>query len=940
METPFLHLVARDLIAKYGNGLCEVNIIVPSQRAHKFLLFYLSQEINKTFIAPNIITIDEFMSNLSGLKTIDNIQLLLELFLLNKEVESMKDNDIVKFSGWAEQFLSDINDIDMHLVDAKSLFTTIADVKELSLFGLPVEERTVRQKTWLQFFKNLFTYYDTFNISLLQRHCGYQGMIYRYVADHIHEIVSSIKDEKFLFCGFNALTKAEKKIFGVLHHHQIAEFYWDADTYYLDNPIRDAGRFLRENFQELKIDNPSFIGNYFSKSSKEINVVSAQNNMIQVKYVGELLNKMSPEELNHTALVLADEKLLLPLLNSITLSEVNITMGLPVSLTQLYNFFVLLFEMQKNVSRASLLKTNFKDKIYIKDIISILSHVFCSSYLIKMGTNPDALIEDLQRYKRTFYTVDELLRFSANSKLEPLFKELFSVWDSSTLAVLSMQNVLESIASVFLININIEIGYNIPENRIFENSYISLIKVFERLNTVCQIYGEVINITNLFFLFESEAKKENLSFKGNAKNGLQLMGVLETRTLDFENVILLSVNETVLPSGKTNNSLIPFDVKRYFSLPSYSYKDAVFSYHFFRLIQRASKIYLIAIESINEKKSERSRFINQLIYELPKENPNVIVHQQTIHVEGEIKLKSPKIVVKDEVIIKAIMNIPHFSPSSLIKYINCPMQFFFSKVQKVSVLDELLDSADDSTLGNVVHGVMEDIYLPQIGSKIQILPSIFTNIETLIESHFMKPTNKVVLHSEDLKYGKNRLVKEIAKRYIDNILNADQNNTEPMILKFLEKELSCTIKLHSHEVMIKGTADRIDQYPNGPIRIMDYKTGTVDAKSLKVNNIDDLFYKIDMNKAFQLLMYALLFHKDISDKEPICSVIFSARNYKNPFAPLLIEDSEVISSDVLEQFESGLIKLLEDLFNPDVDFKQTEDVNRCSYCDYKIICNR
>ncbi len=936
--TPFLQQVACDLIAKYDDNLRHITVVVPSQRAHKFLLSYLSKELKKTFIAPKIITIDEFMTSVSGLKTIDNMQLLLEMFILNKEFNPLGDNDMIKFSGWAQQFLGDINDIDMHLVDAKSLFTTIADVKELALFGVPEIERTARQIAWLQFFKNLYSFYDQFNISLLQRHCGYQGMIFRFVADHIHEIVGDLKNDKFVFCGFNALTESEKKIFGVLIHEQIAEVYWDADTYYLNNPMRDAGKFLRDNFKELKISNPTFIGNYFNESSKEITVVSAQNNIAQAKYAGELLTNMSAEELNNTVIVPADESLLVPLLNSISIPEINITMGLPVSQTHLYNLFILMFEMQQNVHRTAVLKSRNKNKIYVKDVLAILGHVYCVEFCRQRGVNSDNLLEDIQRSKRVFYTLEELLEFPNILLISDFANEAFLIWNSSTDAVSSMKRLIELIASSVLENENAT--EKTPDKQIFSNSYYSLLKVFDRLAEACSLYGEVIDVANLYFLFESEAKKETLSFKGDAKNGLQIMGVLETRTLDFENVIFLSVNEGVLPSGKTINSLIPFDVKRHFHLPSYQYKDAVFSYHFSRLIQRAKNVHILYNSSLADGKSECSRFVNQLVYELPKENPNVVIRQKTIRVEADILSDFPIVIVKDEQVMKAIRAISQFSPSSLSKYINCPLQFYFTKVQRIKVLDELLDSADDSTLGNVVHGVMEEIYTPQINSVIQINPAIFKKIDSLVDAHFGNSTNKVVLSKEDLQHGKNLLVREIALRYIENILKADQQSEFPMTLRFLEKELTFTMTLDEGVAKIFGTADRIDEYADGTTRIIDYKTGNVDPKSLIVKELNELFTKSTNGKAFQLMMYALMYRKSISDKKPVCSGIFSTRNSKTPFTPLIVDGSEIIADDAIEEFEKGLKLMLEEIFNPDIDFVQTPNLINCSYCDYKTICNR
>lgn len=940
MTIPFLHYVARDLIAKYDDGLSRICVVVPSQRAHKFLLSYLSKELKKTFIAPKIITIDELMSSLSGLNPIDNMQLLLEMFILNKEINPGGDNDMIKFSGWAQQFLGDINDIDLHLVDAKALFTTVADIKELALFNTPEQERSARQKAWLIFFKKLYVFYEKFNISLLQRHMGYQGMIYRYVAEHVHELIETISESKIVFCGFNALTVSEQKLFDALMKEGKADIYWDADNYYLKDPMRDAGRFMRQNFNVLKIEKPSLISDHLTQSEKTIHVVAAQNNIAQAKYVGELLSVDSSMDLSNTVIVPADESLLLPLLYSIPVDKMNVTMGLPISQTQLYSLFVLIFEMQQTMQRTTELKPRYKDKFYVKDIVALLSHVHITEFGKRNGVDFDGLCLEIQRSKRHFLTVDELIKFSGATGLSDFLNTLFAPWNNSVEAIAMMQKLLGLIAQSLIGEATQKELNGNPEKLIFTNTYYALTSVFERLAEVGKMYSDVIDVPNLRFLFDSEAQKETLSFKGDAEVGLQLMGVLETRTLDFENIIFCSVNEGVLPTGKSVNSLIPFDVKRYYDLPSYQYKDAVFAYHFFRLLQRAKNVHILYNEGGSDGKAERSRFVDQLMLELPRVNPRVNIIEQSIQIDAKMETLPSITVAKTETVMEAIKSINRFSPSSLSKYINCPLQFYFASVLRLKKPDELLEEADDATLGNVIHGVLEDLYTPFINAKINLKPVDPKRMDELVRKHFANPNHKVVLTDDELDFGRNRLVREIAVRYIENVLNSDMQANNTVVLRSLEEELSFGVTIADHPVTFYGKADRIDQLENGTIRIIDYKTGRVDAAKLKVTVIPEMFVKPDLGKAFQLMMYGLMYHRQVSANSQLCSGIVSTRDKNAPFSPLQLVDSEIIDHELLAEFEQNLINMLHEIHDPALEFAQTSDIKRCSYCDYKSVCNR
>jgi ATP-dependent helicase/DNAse subunit B len=326
--------------------------------------------------------------------------------------------------------------------------------------------------------------------------------------------------------------------------------------------------------------------------------------------------------------------------------------------------------------------------------------------------------------------------------------------------------------------------------------------------------------------------------------------------------------------------------------------------------------------------------------ELPKYNPLTEIKKQTLSFDSATVNLPELSYAKTTETMEAIKAIPHFSPSSLSKYINCKLQFYFSYVLRLKVPDEMLEFADDATLGTVIHATLEEIYTPFIDAEIEIKKLSNLNIADLVTAQFAKPKNKISFTSEDLVHGRNRLAFEIATRYVENVLTVDRDSKEKHTLRTLEKELNYTLTWDENSAMLFGKADRIDELEEGSIRIIDYKTGSVDASKLKVKEIETLFYDPKQAKSFQLMMYAYMYHHAISSSEPIRSGIISIRDKKAPFNPLIVYETDVISSEILAEFEAFLRQLLSEIYDAETRFDQTQDTQRCQYCDYKTICNR
>ena len=915
--TSFLKEVLDD-IQKKGLDISKLTFILPSKRAGAFLKDILSKSIQQTIFAPEILSVEEFVESLSELHYASNTELLFSFYQVYQELTPASEQESFdQFSKWGQLLLQDFNEIDRFLIDPDHIFDYLKSIKEINHWSLS-EQPTSYIKNYLAFWNRLKIYYTKFKQTLIQNKKGYQGLVYRQAVDCLESYIASHPNKNHIFIGFNALNKAEERIIQELLYQDLASIYWDIDQVFLDNPIHDAGLFIRQhlkNWPFFKKNNLNWIANNYIKE-KNIHTIAVPKNIGQVKYIGELLDTMPQADLKRTAVVLGDETLLMPLLSSIPqkVEAINITMGLPLKSVPLASLFDLLFKIQKN-------HTN---ELYYKDVVAILSHSFIQSVLTQENHNyGNHLINHIQSNNIVSISVEKLIAL-AKSK-ENIITILFQSWDNSSekafqhcsQLILTLKSQLDLEKAKHLLALE----YLYRFNQIFNE--------IQRYNT---IYKLISNSTTLYYLYKELLSNETLDFQGEPLQGLQIMGMLESRVLDFETVIISSVNEGILPAGKSTNSFIPFDVKLENGLPTYKEKDAVYTYHFYRLLQRAKNVYIIYnTEPDVLNGGEKSRFITQLQIE----NTHHIKHS-IVAPKVEVAQKSSKVIIKTEAVMQRIQQIATtgFSPSSLTNYIRNPIDFYYEKVLKIKNFEDVEETVAANTLGSVIHQTLEDFYTPHKG---QLLTEVdLKHMKTLIDGnvtyHF-----KSLYKEGDMTKGKNLIILEVAKRYILNFINKEIETLKAghqIKIIDLEKELDILLNIPEldFKVRLKGTVDRIDEF-DGTLRIIDYKTGKVSTGQVEVIDWEDITLDYDKySKSFQILAYAYMMNENEQFSQPIEAGVISFKNLQGDYFLKFGKKSsshskdkqQNISTETLAAFHTELKKLILEICNPEIDFTEKE----------------
>lgn len=889
--------------------ISDITFILPSRRAGGFLKNELRKDIVKTQFAPRICSIEEFVEELSNLKIVDNTELLFKSYEAYLKTSSIPEKeDFETFSSWAITLLNDFNEIDRYLVEPKLFFNYLASIKTLERWGV-ADEPTELVSNYLKFWESLFELYTNLNSLLLEDGTGYQGMVYRKASEALEHYIENNRTQKHIFIGFNALNNAEQQIVQTLLETKNTDLYWDADRWFYEDERNSTSHFIRKYIKEWKYfetEAPQFVSNNFEKQ-KHIKIIEVQKNVGQAKFVGELLSKLSEAELNNTAVVLGDENLLIPLLYSLpqNVASLNVTMGSPLKSFPAVVFFELLLAIH----------TRNSDTFYYKDILAILNHPLSAS----LFSNASNIVSHLTKENNTHISLNGLLK-SSNSKDSEILKLLFSDWEkSSTKALEACEKVLLNLQDKF------------QENKIERVALHQLYTIFKKIEALNGTYPHLKAIKTVQGLFAELTATASLDFEGDAYDGLQIMGVLETRVLDFENVIITSVNEGVFPSGKSNASFITYDLKQHFKLPLYTEKDAIYTYHFYRLLHRATNVTLLYnnhSEGINT--GEKSRFLMQLEIE---KHPNHSIEKTVLTPKVNLKSLPLKEIQKTEAVMQRLKEIASkgFSPSALTSYIRNPIDFYFQKILQIREFDEVEENVAANTLGTIVHDTLEKFYKPLENQflKESHLLEMKKNIHEEVTAQFIK-----TFKGGTFSKGKNLITFEVAKRYISNFIDRELAEVKAgvkieivkietdLILEIPMEELDFPVKIH-------GKVDRVDSY-NGQLRIIDYKTGLVNRGDLEVIDWEVLGEDYKYSKAFQILTYALMMNNEVSMINAEAGII-SFKNLGSGFLKFGVKEKsrsnnkvQTITDETLENFTVELKKLILEICNPQIPFIEKE----------------
>nr|WP_299386495.1 PD-(D/E)XK nuclease family protein [Allomuricauda sp.] len=907
MQQSFLEYVLQNLQQK-GVPILAYTFVLPSKRSGTFLKNYISQNLDKTVFSPQILSIEDFVTQLSGLNKISNVDALLSLYKVYKQCKVKEHDDFDTFLKWGQTLLQDFNEIDRYLIPSKDILNYLSAVKELNHWSLQQEKSDLVQN-YLALWGLLSELYDAFTTQLLEHEKGYQGLIYRKAADHIESGIDPFRNTRIVFVGFNALNTAEIRIIQHYLGHPGNHIYWDIDSYFLEDPVHDAGLFIRNYKKNWPYyQNRSLEGLHQSfLQTRNINITGVPKSISQAQYVGNLLKRVqngSEDGIQNTALVLADESLLVPILQSIPaeVAQVNITMGLPLNKTVLYTFFLSFLDLQLNRSERGW---------YFEELLAFFSNPYCRTLSATEEVDVCSRIgNDIKKENKLYLRPQDIQHYRDQSNLVPILfpNAPLPAKDWISLCLQLVQHLKED-AQV--------------QHKTLELEY--LYRFYGLFNQLQQQLAETdipIPLKSVKSFFKQLAALETTDFIGEPLSGPQIMGMLESRNLDFETVIITSVNEGILPSGKSNNSFFPFDIKREFGLPTYKEKDAIYTYHFYRLIQRAKNVYILYnTEPDVLEGGEKSRLVAQL---LTDNNLSGYITHTIASPEVSIAAKDPVNIEKSDKLLQDIEAFAQngFSPTSLTNFIRNPMDFYKKNLLKVYDTEEVEESIAANTFGTIIHDSLEALYRPFLDKVLQkeYMKSIQNRIPEVVQTNFAK-----TLPGVDIKKGRYLLVYSVIQKYLQNYVSMETKVLQKHEVKLLALEEKYESIMHipgiDFPVKLKGTLDRVDLF-DGAIRIVDYKTGRVSAGQVKIKNWEDLITNYDKSKAFQLLCYAYLYHKKYNT-DNIVAGLFSFKNLSLGFLPFSARDT-LITQETLRTFEGHLHQLIKDICDPEVPFMEKE----------------
>lgn len=942
----FIQNIIDYIFKNYDLSKDIVEVVFPNKRASIHFKRQIVSQLSKTSWIPITSSVQQAMEKWSGLHLVDSLDVALELMSIN---DKDANNKVLKqnFFGLASQMAKDFDEIDQYKVDAKNLFESLNEVKIIenytfSEYTLSNEDSYKAQSKYLQFFSSLINYYSALRLNLFSRKVGYYGMITRCLSElPTDELVKRIDGKKIVFAGFNALTTTEEDVVVRLVENGNAVMLWDLDEYYINDKKQEAGRFANDFFAKHRnlagkkdYDNEhhgiSFIGNALSTAEKEINVISVSGSSVQANALQLMMEKRE-----NSVVVLADEALLIPTLNSLpdSVGEINVTMGYPFANTPLYGFIDQIFRFQYSLSDS-------------KIDLWPLAH-FCDADFIKLvfnGKDYDSLmswLKDKQSSSDLSIHVKDFsyIGISDDNQEDGASEDLARFLTLSSTKWIDSKDCIENLKSILRVSLQ-----KIKDESYFVKNQISVAgKVLNKVESLIKKYDSV-EILDLQMLILQIGREMSIAMKGEA-DGLQVMGLLETRNLDFDVVNMLSVNEGVIPKNKNSNSLIPYDVRKYYNLPTYNQQQAVYAYHFYRLLHNAKKINLF-YNSLSDSSGlgEPSRFIRQIEYELVKKNPKVKL-QHFQYKSPIINLKSNIISVdKDDTMLKKITKL---SPTSISTYLRCSLQYYWKYIMNINC-DEVNEEIQMNVIGSIIHNTLDELYR-NFGNEI-VTESKFLEVRNqYLDKCYQNALRNNNFRNGLPKTGFNSIIASVIDTMISRFLDNEHNIVKENSLRILctEKELS----FHLNNVELHGFADRIDLL-NDKLRVIDYKTGSVNPYDVSISaNAKQLQDMHD--KSIQLIMYKYLFIKMLNsntlgldealiahiDEENIVPGIIALQKMSNGVFELKVNNAD-LANDFEAQCDIMFEQLISDIFDKNNPFTQTDDTKVCGYCSFRNICKR
>lgn len=965
----FIEEVADRLYEKYGDEVSSLTLAMPSKRARLFFAEALKRVAVRPLWEPSYISIDELMCQLSGLRKADRLRLVAEL---HKVYSKYHKESFEEFYHWGEVLVADFDMLDKYMVDAAQLFANIRDLKDIEadMSYLSAEQIEMINRFWrtltgekegviegsatkssfLTVWRSLDAIYEEFRSNLRALGVGYTGMIYREAVERIDKGLAELPSEsRYVFVGFNALSKCEQLLLQYMQRCCHAEFYWDYDNYYMNDNFQEAGLFVRQNLamfgEESGVSHDNF------RKIKSVNVLSTSSNVAQCQSVVGILEEIASQNGGvldkNTAVVLTDENMLMPLLYALpeefkqepdeqedeeNKTGINVTMGYPLRNTLTYSFVERLLALQKN----SRVDKSGEPTFYYVDVEGLLTHPYIAD--ISISQYGDLRSEIVKH--RIFQVPQSMI--ATTPLLKVLFRKTEGWRDMSDylLAVIDELSVATPTGE--------EGGYRAEFLTVVSDALVKLQNIVEQCD---------IEVSESIYrsLVRRHLQSERVSFTGEPLLGLQIMGILETRNLDFKNVILLSMTDNNFPGNKAiDKSFIPYSLRYGFDIPTAEHHEGVYAYYFYRLISRAENIYMLYSSASDDKSTgEPSRYIRQIEYEtdikLNRTNVGVEVslsNEEIIEVE-----KSPEVFDK---LLRFTRN-KALSPTAFSTYVKCPLRFYFNVVERLRPEDELEESVDNMTFGNIFHEAADLLYSQIEGDADPARRLAELRDRGEVEKCVDRAISKVYFDRENEPLpelgGELLIIRNIVREYLgSNLLNYDIRNNDFVVAE-TESDVKMTLPIEvggeHFDVRLGGRADRIDSLNNGLLRVIDYKTG---KPRLNYSGIESLFHgepiatKRESNIINTLLYSMMLSHDRGRDVRPELYYVGSMvhDDYSSRFVESVDRKSRTLESysECAAEFEAEVKNLLAEMFDRTIPFAQCEEESACRYCDYKTLCNR
>ncbi len=951
----FLSKCAEYIYQKHQGGLQDICIVFPNRRSGVFFTSYLQKQISGAVIGPEVITVNELFLKYSPFHPGDKLQLIAILYdVFKKHTKSTETFDAFYF--WGEVLLSDFNDVDRYLVNAEDMFRNIADIKEIdSLFDYLTPDQKLAlehfwgsvavsnnggfQKEYINIWDKLFPVYREFKNILAGKKLAFGGMSDRLVVEKLDNDGLGFKAKKYYMVGLNALNACEKKLFAHLQRQGKAGFLWDFDSFYLGDLKNEAGVFMRENLQRFPAPGDFVLAENHFEKRKDIKLVAVSSFYGQAQEIPNFLQGLADgfkPEFDNTAIVLADESLLFSALGAIPegTGTVNVTMGYPVKNSVVYGFLMLLVNLLKNRK----IDSGGNVVVYHRFVTDVLNHqLLCGIEAPKSKE----YVARLKFNNKVTVPLNEI-------DFSELHKQIFSLPEKVAAYSTYFLDVLGSIYSW----VKSGGGGNEMLLELIFSIYSAIEKLRYVVRDVASSQGLEISQPVYFRLFNQYLGQVSVAFEGEPLSGTQVMGILETRCLDFENLIILGLNENKWPRTFTAPSFIPHNIRKGFGLPGIDEQDAMYSYYFYRLLQRAKNVtatYSVVKEGINT--GELSRYGFQLLYD--SDQPPKLVNLDFSFANDPV----PGISIENSDqkvngLLSRVTKEHPLSPSAVNTYLMCSLRFYFRYYMQLPEPDEVKDEIDSPAFGNIFHETIESLYRPFVGKvidktdliKIQKDKILIENeIRRAIDKHYFKDKRQ---GKKPVEFeGRTLLFFENIKTFLKQLLKIDERNA-PFELESLEEsykaELPVILNGIPQKIWIGGKIDRVDRV-GGRLRILDYKTGGVD--SLSFSNLEELFKK-DLKKhkkeILQALVYTYILSKNKTSENGFQPVIYSLRKFFDEiYSPEVTWGKKDFSFREIEGDFFGLLKVLvQEIFSAENVFTQTPYVEKCRYCPYNKICQR